>query len=91
MTNLDFILDPDVALVRYRGHCRALKVFLIVCLVFDILIYGYLYQNYDLIVASLADAYRDVTYERLSRIFLYGTMLDVLANVVMYFAARRAL
>ena len=51
MTNLDFILDPDVALVRYRGHCRALKVFLIVCLVFDILIYGYLYQNSDLIVA----------------------------------------
>ena len=91
MTNLDFILDPDVALVRYRGHCRALKVCLIVCLVFDILIYGYLYQYSDLIVASLADAYRDVTYERLSRIFLYGTMLDVLANVVMYFAARRAL
>jgi len=63
----------------------------VVNVIFDICLYAYLLHNADLIVATLADAYRDIAFEKLYHFFIYGTVIDSLVNLIMYLVARRAL
>ena len=60
-------------------------------LVFDLVLYAYLLHNSEFIVATLADAYRDIAYEKLYRFFMYGTVIDLMVNFVMYLVGKRAL
>lgn len=89
--NLDFVATPDTSLIRYRDHSRILLFFLTLNLMFEILLYTYLFWHRSYIIASLADTYRDVAVEKIERIFVGGTLLDVIVNIAMYFRGFKAL
>ena len=91
MNNLDFLGHPNMALVKYRHHHRILYGFMVMNLVFEVLLYTYMIRHRDFIIATLADAYREVPIERITGIFYGGTTLDVLVNSAMYYCGYKAM
>jgi hypothetical protein len=52
--------------------------------VFESILYIYLIYHKEFIVENLADAYRDIALEKISRIFVWGTFTDFIINLIMY-------
>ncbi len=52
--------------------------------VFEAILYLYLVYHKEFIVENLADAYRDISIEKLERIFYWSTFSDAVINAIMY-------
>jgi len=52
--------------------------------VFEAILYLYLVYHKEFIVENLADAYRDISIEKLERIFFWSTFSDAVINATMY-------
>eukprot|EP00347_Sterkiella_histriomuscorum_P021773 403332815 len=84
INNIEFRLDPEQSMKKYNAHRRNLKFFLIVNLLFEIMLYYYLFSNMDFIVSQLSEIYRDLTIEKLYRVFEMSNGIDMVINVAMY-------
>ncbi|CDW85792.1 UNKNOWN [Stylonychia lemnae] len=84
INNIDFMLDPEQAMNKYNEHRRNLTYFLVINFVFEIMLYYYLFSNMDFIISQLSEIYRDLTIEKLNRVFKLSNGIDIIVNMFMY-------
>jgi hypothetical protein len=63
----------------------------LVNVILEIALYSYMTINFDYLMASLTDSYREVAPEKLKTLFIEGSIMDIIVNTWMYFTAYRAL
>jgi hypothetical protein len=54
---------------NYIHHRRTLLLFLTLNFLFEMLLYVYLFGNMDYILAQLGEIYREMTIEKLTKVF----------------------
>ena len=69
---------------KYRDHRLYLGIFLCLNMVFEVLLYTYLFKNMDFIISQLSEIYRDLTLEKLQRVFIVSNLVDIIVNIFMY-------
>ena len=69
---------------NYLRHRRTLFIFLIVSLVFEVLLYIYLFNNMEYIIAQLAEIYKELSFEKLKSLFSVSNGVDITINSFMY-------
>ena len=72
------------AMKKYRDHRLYLGIFLCLNMVFEVLLYSYLFKNMDFIISQLSEIYRDLTVEKLQRVFIVSNLIDIIVNIFMY-------
>jgi hypothetical protein len=58
--------------------------FLWINLIFDIMLNLYILLHYNYIMASLAETYKEYSYEKLRATFIGGSLFDIVLNTGMY-------
>lgn len=69
---------------NYLHHRRTLTILLLINMVFEMLLYTYLFLNLDFILAQLAEVYRELSYEELTLVFQVSNCADIAINVFVY-------
>ena len=77
-------MEPETAMRNYLHHRKVLMVFLALNLAFEILLYSYLFFNMEYIITQLAQIYKELTVEKLHRVFLICNGIDIFINFFMY-------
>jgi len=71
-------------MLKYNEHRKNLMYFLIVNLMFEMMLYYYLFTNMDFIISQLSEIYRDLTIEKLNKVFMLSNGIDIVINILMY-------
>ena len=67
--NMDFVIDPNVAMSMYFKHRNVLLFMVMLNVFFEMLFAIYMYRNLEMMLISLNYVYRGVGHEKLYEVF----------------------
>jgi hypothetical protein len=68
----------------YLQHRKTLAIFLGLNMVFEIMLYIYLFSNMNYMIAQLGEIYKEMSIEKLATVFCVCNGIDILINIFVY-------
>ena len=84
VNNLEFILDPDLAIRQYLYHRVVLFILMMINLFFELALTIYIYRNQDILLAQLNRIYRGYSQEYLKQVLVVTTSINTTFNLAQY-------
>lgn len=84
VSNFDFALEPGQALQSYMHHRTIVTVLMVLSLVYEISLLGYVTMNRDFIMAQLGEIYRNSSMGTIENIFFVCYGADFVISILVF-------